>query len=199
MRNTAAALVQPFKWQGQGSQPASVLQMRSPIVGGGVGVRVGCRSRPLQRGSNSTRCNLQCAHAGVGTDAGAVIENPRDGGSRDTCLVGNVLDGSGRLCTTANATSMQPLDLQYGIRGISCQAAGWASDMSSDTTCFRDRVKGLGGVCTHPPLALFRAASRRKMTIVRTLVRTSGWMLVFRSGSLAGWGGGELGLDCILA
>ena len=49
----------------------------------------------------------------------------------------------------------------------------WASDKSSDTTCSCDRVKGLGGVCTHPPLALFRTASRRKMTTVRTLVRTS--------------------------
>ncbi len=31
----------------------------------------------------------------------------------------------------------------------------WASDIGSDTNCFCDPVKGLGGRCTHPPLACF--------------------------------------------
>ncbi|MCK4832306.1 MAG: hypothetical protein KAS81_06035, partial [Anaerolineales bacterium] len=62
------------------------------------------------------------------------------------------------------------------LRGRQVATGGWASDISSDTTCFRDRVKGLGGVCRArralhtPPACLFWAASRRKMTIVRTLV-----------------------------
>jgi len=48
----------------------------------------------------------------------------------------------------------------------------------------------------HTPQSLDTVA---KTGCVRTHVRSPGWLLVFRSGSLAGWGGGEPGLDCILA